>query len=199
MNAYGLKNISDRISCPRCQGKGTTHTSLEQHSTKTTCKACLPCKLCIETGFISINLIICNICHSKGFLHPKFSLSTHSVGDLRCIDCIQCVNCKGTGTLNDIPLKIKYSANAIHPHLLAAIIPTMSLNGVTQHQLDVIDQALLLLDPPPAKKVDLGSDCQVCLTRGFVHINAKEHSSTEDMRCFFCVDCRECNGKGKKL
>ncbi|KAJ3217995.1 hypothetical protein HDU67_006895 [Dinochytrium kinnereticum] len=117
--------MNSRTSCPRCEGYGFVHDSIEKHDkndAKVRCKKCSPCR-----GVV-VDKLPCRPCKSRGFLHPpSVHLKEHSAPDhMRCPDCIECRDCVGLGALDRKPPKQKQKQQQQPQQPTAPLPPTSS-------------------------------------------------------------------------
>ncbi|KNC98492.1 ribosomal protein S12 [Spizellomyces punctatus DAOM BR117] len=98
-----LSDINSRSACPRCEGFGFAHDSVEKHDKplKTRCKRCATCKVCDGSGVI-VGKLPCSRCKARGFVHSKKdgARSHGTLESLRCMECRDCKDCDGIGVLD---------------------------------------------------------------------------------------------------
>ncbi|XJO72934.1 hypothetical protein BDV3_003992 [Batrachochytrium dendrobatidis] len=97
-----LANMSVRGACPRCNGFGFFHSSLDKHDRPATqrCKKCAECSVCDGSG-VTVGVIGCRRCNGRGFSHNPRAIVPHTIAEqMRCFDCEECKECKGEGVLD---------------------------------------------------------------------------------------------------
>ncbi|KAI9209780.1 uncharacterized protein BJ171DRAFT_485005 [Polychytrium aggregatum] len=97
-----LADMSNRTACPRCEGYGFIHGTLDKHDkpAKVKCKKCEACDVCEGSG-VTFGKDPCNGCGAKGFVHPEKAYAPHSTpSNIRCIDCVDCKVCQGKAVLD---------------------------------------------------------------------------------------------------
>ena len=83
---------SERSKCPRCEGYGFIHASIDKHDrpSNTRCKKCIDCKVCESSG-VTKGVIKCQKCSCKGFIHDPNAPKPHLISDfIKCFDCHFC-------------------------------------------------------------------------------------------------------------
>ncbi|KNC98020.1 uncharacterized protein SPPG_06439 [Spizellomyces punctatus DAOM BR117] len=97
---------SERVVCPKCQGKGWEHGSPSKHKTATNvrCKKCTDCHECGGSGMI-FDKNLCETCEARGFSHTD-KTSPHEAPSTttRCPTCTTCPTCKGRGLTEAPPI-----------------------------------------------------------------------------------------------
>ncbi|KAJ3115189.1 hypothetical protein HDU96_001035 [Phlyctochytrium bullatum] len=98
-----LADMNSRTSCPRCEGYGFVHDSIEKHDKgeRVRCKKCASCRVCGGSGVV-VGKLPCRPCKSRGYLHPSNSFAKeHSASEnMRCPDCVECRDCHGFGAID---------------------------------------------------------------------------------------------------
>lgn len=97
-----LADITSRSACPRCDGYGFLHSSVDKHDKPKNlrCKRCVDCNVC-ETSGITVGVVKCFRCHANGFYHNPIALHPHQYGEfVKCFDCLDCKDCLGIGVLD---------------------------------------------------------------------------------------------------
>lgn len=97
-----LADISSRSACPRCDGFGFIHSSVDRHDKPPNqrCKKCVDCEVC-ETSGITVGVVKCFRCSAKGFYHSPNAPQPHQFGEfVKCFDCLDCKDCLGVGVLD---------------------------------------------------------------------------------------------------
>ena len=100
-NQKDAKSKAQRYSCPKCQGKGWTHTGSAKHSKRkhVKCKFCFDCSGCGGTGLVS-DKIACVNCETRGFFHPCTDRAHDIPSHLQCFYCRPCKDCEGSGLVD---------------------------------------------------------------------------------------------------
>lgn len=214
-----LSDIASRTSCPRCEGFGWVHDTLEKHDkpdSKTRCKRCSNCAVCEGSGVVTGKLP-CKPCKSRGFIHP---VSTHlrehnTLESIKCSDCIECRECFGEGVVSakKSASKIKSSSSgsatkttsasqtarpvslAIDPSNPTSSLPTEK----TPTQVDKVDFEVLAAEITPEELGISPSACPRCDGRGWRHESSIKHDKAPSTRCKNCTSCKCCQSLGKLL
>ncbi|KAJ3025131.1 UNVERIFIED_CONTAM: hypothetical protein HDU68_007443 [Siphonaria sp. JEL0065] len=99
-----LTNMNARSACPKCDGYGYIHDSVDKHDKpdrKTRCKKCNDCNICSGSGIV-VGKSACRTCKARGFVHPSGAAQKHPSNDLvACVECVECKDC-----INGIPRSI---------------------------------------------------------------------------------------------
>ncbi|KAI8893778.1 hypothetical protein BC833DRAFT_624558 [Globomyces pollinis-pini] len=97
-----LADIDNRAACPRCEGLGYVHSSVEKHDKAPTlrCKRCADCFVCDGSG-VTMGVLKCKRCQAKGFIHKSNAPAPHKVSEfVKCFDCEECRDCNGKCVLD---------------------------------------------------------------------------------------------------
>ncbi|KAJ3302196.1 hypothetical protein HDV03_005254 [Kappamyces sp. JEL0829] len=97
-----LADMSSRTACPRCDGFGFIHMSIDKHDRPPTlrCKKCIDCSVC-ETSGVTVGVVKCLRCSARGFYHNPNAPVAHAYTELvKCFDCLDCRDCLGFGVLD---------------------------------------------------------------------------------------------------
>ncbi|KAJ3081219.1 hypothetical protein HDU99_006262 [Rhizoclosmatium hyalinum] len=88
--------MNARSACPKCEGYGFIHDTVDKHDKRTLferCKKCNDCNICGGSGIV-VGKTACKTCKARGFIHPNSAPSKHPFNNMiACVDCIECKDC----------------------------------------------------------------------------------------------------------
>ncbi|KAI8615979.1 hypothetical protein BC830DRAFT_241692 [Chytriomyces sp. MP71] len=94
MNLNALSNMNARSACPKCDGYGYIHDTLDKHDKpdrRTRCKKCNDCQVCSGSGVV-VGKAACRTCKARGFIHA--GSTRHTINEfVMCEQCLVCKDC----------------------------------------------------------------------------------------------------------